>query len=179
MVRAVHLRRLVDGRPGLVKMRLSHNSWRGLEMKIGTRVTFTTAAICLLAFLSPMARGEVKLSPLFGDHMVLQRDAQVPIWGTADAGEEVTVTVGEKKASATADGSGKWMAKVGPLAAGGPVELSITSNQGSSRSIKDVLVGEVWVCSGQSNMEMSVNSSGNAEQERNSANYPAIRMFTV
>src|SRR4051795_2420097 len=103
----LRVRLLIRLRPGKNCHDSSH-SRRGPDMKMHTRVTFTTAAICLLAFCSPTARAEVKLSPLFADHMVLQRDAQVPIWGTADAGEEITVTVGESKANATADGSGKW-----------------------------------------------------------------------
>jgi sialate O-acetylesterase len=147
-------------------------------MRTTRRVIFATLAACLLTGLAAPAQADLKLSPLFGDHMVLQQGQPVPLWGTADANDTITVTVGDQKATATADGSGKWMAKVGPLPAGGPVEVSV-AGKGSTVSIKDVLVGEVWVCSGQSNMEMSVNSSANVEQERAGANYPQIRMFTV
>ena len=141
---------------------------------------FCTAVVTTLLLLCPAVRAvaEVKVSPLFADHMVLQHGAEVPVWGTAAAGEAVTVSVADRKASATADASGKWITKVGPLPAGGPFELTITGKN-NNLSIKDVLVGEVWVCSGQSNMEWSVNASGNPEQERAAANYPAIRMFTV
>jgi sialate O-acetylesterase len=109
--------------------------------------------------------------------MVLQQGIEAPIWGTADAGEDVVVTIGSQKATAKADASGKWATKVGPLKPGEPLEVIIA---GKNRiALKDVLVGEVWVCSGQSNMEWNVNNSANVEQERAQANYPGIRMFTV
>ena len=137
--------------------------------------------LCTLAlFLAPpTARADVKLSPMFGDHMVLQQGMPVPVWGTADANEEVTVTLGGQTAKATADGSGKWVAKLAPLTASSqPAQLTVKGK--NEVAIKDVLVGEVWVCSGQSNMEMNVASSLRAEQERNeAANYPNVRMFTV
>jgi sialate O-acetylesterase len=157
---------------------LNRNSSRGKHMSTSRRVTLTTLSACLLVCLTTAARADVKLSPLFSDHMVLQQGQPVPVWGTADAGDTVTVTVGDQKATATADGSGKWTAKVGPLPAGGPVEVSVTGKK-NNVSIKDVLVGEVWVCSGQSNMEWVVNNSNNVEQERTAANYPQVRMFTV
>jgi sialate O-acetylesterase len=146
-------------------------------MKPTRRVTPPTFAVCLLAVAAASARAEVRLSPLFNDHMVLQQGTPVPVWGTADAGEQVTVTVGDARATATAGPDGKWTAKVGPLAAGGPVEVAISGK--NTIRIQDVLVGEVWVCSGQSNMEWTVNASASAEQERAAANYPAVRMFTV
>jgi sialate O-acetylesterase len=142
------------------------------------RVALVAALVCLLSALPRPAAAEVKVSPLFVDHMVLQQGMAVPVFGTADANEQVTVTVGDAKATATADASGKWNAKVGPLQAGGPVELTI-AGKGNTLTVKDVLVGEVWVCSGQSNMEWVVANSNNFPEERNSANYPAIRMFTV
>ena len=142
------------------------------------RACVTAVTTCVLALLAGSARADVKLSPLFADHMVLQQGTAVPVWGTADAGEQVTVSAGEQKATATAGADGKWTVKIGPLAAGGqPLELKVAGK--NTLTIRDVLVGEVWVCSGQSNMEWSVNASANAEQERAAANYPAIRMFTV
>lgn len=143
------------------------------------RVIFTAVAAGLLGWLPAPAGAEVKVSPLFSDHMVLQQGAQVPVWGTGDAGEAVTVSLGDKKANATADAAGKWVVKVGPLsAAATPVELTI-AGKGNTLTIKDVLVGEVWVCSGQSNMEWTVNNSDNPDKERSDANHPTIRMFTV
>jgi len=147
-------------------------------MKTSHRVALVTTFLCLASALSRPVAAEVKVSPLFTDHMVLQQGMAVPVFGTADANEQVTVTVGDAKATATADASGKWLAKVGPLQAGEPVELTI-AGKGNTLTVKDVLVGEVWVCSGQSNMEWVVANSNNFQEERNSANYPAIRMFTV
>src|SRR2546421_3872145 len=127
------------------------------------------AALWLCTLLLPAAglRAEVKLSPLFGDHMVLQQGIPVPIWGTADAGESVTVTVGPSKATATADGSGKWSVKLPQLTAapgGAPLEMTVSGKDAAKLlSVKDVLVGEVWVCSGQSNMEWVVSNSNNFE----------------
>src|SRR3954471_8320701 len=83
--------------------------------------------LCTLVLVvsAPSARADVKLSPMFGDHMVLQQGMPVPVWGTADANEEVTVTLGGQSAKATADGSGKWVAKLAPLTASSqPAQLT-------------------------------------------------------
>ncbi len=117
------------------------------------------------------------LHPLFTDHMVLQRDAKAPVWGWTEPGQKVTVAMSGKRAEAVADGAGKWQAKIGPFAAGGPYVLTVTGPK--SVTISDVLVGDVWICSGQSNMEMSVLSSKNAKDEISQANFPQIRLFTV
>src|SRR4051812_43114778 len=138
------------------------------------------ALLCSLLLLpAASARADVKLSPLFGDHMVLQQGIAVPVWGTADANEPVTVTFGDQTANASADGSGKWTAKLPAMPASAkPAALTVKGK--NTLTVNDVLVGEVWVCSGQSNMEMSVDSSMRAEQERSEAgNYPLVRMFTV
>lgn len=120
---------------------------------------------------------EVRLPSCVSDHMVLQRDLAVPIWGWADAGETVTVTMADRSQSTTADGDGRWSVRLKKLSAGGPHTLRVTGS--NTITIDDVLVGEVWVCSGQSNMAMAVRSSANAEEEIASANYPQIRMFTA
>ncbi len=96
----------------------------------------------------------VKPAPVFADHMVLQRELDVPVWGTADAGEEVAVAFAGQRLTATADEQGQWMVQLKGLQANAePQELTITGKD-SSVTIRDVLVGEVWLCSGQSNMEM-------------------------
>ena len=147
------------------------------------------AAALLLAALIPCSHAEVKLASPFTDHMVLQRDAKVPIWGTADAGETVTVEfVGQIK-SATADANGKWLVKLDPLPASAePRQLLVRGNRQSAiENLKcdDVLVGEVWLASGQSNMDFTMSKKvkyfagvANEEQEIAAANYPLIRMFT-
>jgi len=140
--------------------------------------------LCTLLLSAAGLRAEVKVSPLFGDHMVLQQGIPVPVWGTADAGEGITVTLGEQRVIGNADAAGKWTVKLPQMAAaagGAPLEMTVTGKDASkSVTIKDVLVGEVWVCSGQSNMEWVVANSNNFEQEKaQSASFPQVRMFTV
>jgi sialate O-acetylesterase len=126
----------------------------------------------LLAASAP--RAEVSLHPLFSDHMVLQQGIPAPVWGTAAAGEEVTVSFAGQKKSARAGADGRWMVKLDPMKPGGPHEMTI-----GTVTLKNVLVGEVWVCSGQSNMEWSVKASKNAPEEIAAAAFPLIRLFTV
>ena len=141
-------------------------------------------ASCFFLLLAVACSAEVKPSALFSDHMVLQRGMQVPVWGTANPGEKVKVTLNGKSAVATAAADGKWMVRLRNLKAGGPYEMRI---QGSnSITIKDVLIGEVWLGSGQSNMVFTVSKkaasfAGMLEEDKEiaDANYPTIRMFTV
>ncbi len=107
--------------------------------------------------------------------MVLQRDIPAPIWGWTTPGKEVTVTLNGKSAAAVADADGKWIVKIGPFAAGGPFTLSVQGPE--SASLEDVLIGDVWIFSGQSNMEMGVHNVNNAKEEIASANFPQIRLF--
>ncbi|PYM16018.1 MAG: sialate O-acetylesterase [Verrucomicrobia bacterium] len=134
--------------------------------------------LCLVLICSTLllARAEVKLPGLFSDGMVLQQGVRAPIWGWADAGEEVTVSFRGKKASATAS-DGKWRVKLPVQKAGGPDTLIV---EGKNRiELKNVLVGEVWICSGQSNMEFPLSHSFESENDiANSAN-PNLRLFPV
>jgi sialate O-acetylesterase len=130
--------------------------------------------ILLLAMVS-VAGAEVKMPAMFADHMVLQRDMAVPIWGTAAPGEKVTVELAGQKKTATADAAGKWMVKLDPLKAGDkPLEMKV-----GSLVIKDVLVGEVWLASGQSNMGSPVSSLSDADKVLAQAEDPQLRFFTV
>ena len=124
------------------------------------------------------ASAEVKLPAIFTDNAVLQRGLPAPIWGWADEGEKVTVTLGQqtKTATPTAPG-GKWMVKLDALEAGGPYTLTVAGK--NSITLKNIMVGEVWVCSGQSNMQMSVQGSNNSVQEIAAANFPKIRLISV
>ena len=131
----------------------------------------------LILAASGAARADVRLPSVFGDHMVLQQKTEAAVWGWADPGEEVTVTLGEAKATAKANGEGKWLAKVATPAAGGPHELVVKGK--NEVKLADVLVGEVWIASGQSNMEWSVMQSSNAADEIKAANHPQIRMIKV
>lgn len=133
--------------------------------------------IPILVALAGVAGADVSLPHLFADHMVLQRGREVRVWGKADAGEAVTVRFRGEESRATAGDDGRWEAWIGPLAAGGPDELVVSGK--NEIKIADVLVGEVWVCSGQSNMQWSVKISGNPEAEIAAANHPNIRLFQV
>lgn len=131
----------------------------------------------MLAAVAAPARADVKLPAVIGDHMVIQQGMPVPIWGWADSGEEVTVSAAGQKKTATA-AEGKWVVRLDALKAGGePIEIKITGK--NEITLKDVLVGEVWVCSGQSNMEWPVRLANNPDGEIKAANYPQIRLFTV
>ena len=135
-------------------------------------------SIALICCLSGAALADVALHSLFTDHMVVQQKMKIPVWGTAAPGEEVTVTLGKRKASATACDNGEWIVKLKPLKPGAPLEL-VVQGTNNTVTVKDVLVGEVWVCSGQSNMQFNVANSNNAEQEVAEAKYPGIRLFSV
>ena len=126
---------------------------------------------------SSLVLSDVSLPAVFSDHMVLQRGPAVPVWGKADPGEKVTVEVAGRKASATADGEGSWKVRMNLPQAGGPFELVVSGK--NKVTFKDVLVGEVWVCSGQSNMQWPVQRAMNAKEEIARADYPNLRLFTV
>ena len=121
---------------------------------------------------------DVKMPAIFGDHMVLQEKAVLPVWGTADPGEKVTVTLGAQKASATADANGKWMVKLAPLPnVAAPMTMTVTGK--NTLTFSDVVAGEVWICSGQSNMEFYLKGAHNAATELPKANDPQLRLFHV
>jgi sialate O-acetylesterase len=127
--------------------------------------------------VSSSARADVKLASLFAEHVVLQQGVPLPVWGTAGADEQVTVTVAGQSAQATADEKGKWVAKLPALTAGGPHTLVAKGK--NEVKVGDVMVGEVWIASGQSNMEWQVRNGSATAQEIASANMPGLRMFTV
>ncbi len=149
-------------------------------MRLDRRVKLACALSCLTVFLllpASAARGEVRLPHVFGSHMVLQRDIVLRVWGWADPGEEVAVRLAGHHASTEADARGRWDVKLPPLKAGGPHTMTIEG--GNRITLEDVLVGEVWLCSGQSNMEMGINKVANGEQEAAGADYPNIRLFRL
>jgi len=137
---------------------------------------FLLLPIFVLCFLAYAVRAEVRLPALFSDNMVLQQGMDVPVWGWADDGEEVKVTFRGKTVKAKAKG-GKWMLKLGKFKAGGPDELLV---EGKNRiELKNVLVGEVWVCSGQSNMEMALNNVFEGKEEVARSSNKQLRLFHV
>jgi sialate O-acetylesterase len=121
---------------------------------------------------------QVKLARLFSDHVVLQRQKPIPVWGWATPQEKVTVTLGGQTLAATADTSGKWIVRFAPLEAGGPYQMTATAKSGKA-AVEDILIGEVWLCSGQSNMEFKVQQANNFEEEKKNADFPKIRHFNV
>jgi sialate O-acetylesterase len=141
------------------------------------RLHANISAIALFLLIAGPASADVKLPAIFGNGMVLQREMPVPVWGWDAPGTEVTVAAGDAKASAKADGTGAWSVKLPALKAGGPIEVTVTGT--STVKFADVLMGEVWICSGQSNMEMTVGSSDRAQEEIASARYPKIRHIKI
>jgi sialate O-acetylesterase len=131
----------------------------------------------LLLILSTAARGEVKVPAIFGDHMVLQRGMKIPIWGTADAGEKVTVKLANQERATTADEHGKWRVTLDPVAANGSLVVTIAGT--NTITLHDVLVGEVWLASGQSNMSFELRNAANGTDAVRQADQPTMRLFTV
>jgi len=120
---------------------------------------------------------DVRLPQIFANGMVLQRNQPIAVWGWADPGEQVTVTLNNQQKQATAGADGTWKLALSNEQAGGPFELVVKGK--NTVTLSDVLIGEVWVCSGQSNMQWTVGNSNNAEQEVASANYPQIRQVEI
>jgi len=149
-----------------------------IQRKVGF-VKIGILTISLLLAVTVEVLGNVKLPAIIGDNMVLQRNSQVPIWGWADPGEEIRVSVSWHSMEwvIKADKDGKWLFKVTSPKEGGPYEMTLRGS--NAVTIKNILVGEVWVCSGQSNMELAVRQVNNAQKEIADADYPNIRLFTV
>jgi len=140
-----------------------------------------TLSVCFLLALNICLQGQrsfaaVKPHALISESMVLQEGMKVPIWGTADDGEKVTIRFQGQEVSATAK-DGKWLVHLEELKAGGPFEMTIAGS--NTIHFKNVLVGEVWVCSGQSNMEFQLRSSAEPEKVIAESKNPMIRLFTV
>jgi sialate O-acetylesterase len=147
------------------------------------RLTLAAALAALATCAAPAARADVKPHALFSDGMVLQQGVACPVWGTADRGEEFSVIlqVGPEKVGSggiRADKDGRWRYDLPKAAPGGPYTLTI-GNAKKSVTLKDVYVGEVWVCSGQSNMEWSVSASADAGAVIKASANPKIRLFKV
>lgn len=139
-------------------------------------IRFSLLAILFAACLATV-QADIRLPAIFTEHMVLQQGREIPVWGWGEAGEAVTVSLCGKDATTTTGADGKWMTKLPALTAGGPFEMKIVGK--NTVTFADVLIGEVWVCSGQSNMEWTVKLSLNPEQEIAAATHPNLRLFTV
>lgn len=134
------------------------------------------ALVCLLGSQS-IAQAELKLPSIFGDSMVVQRDQEIHVWGWTTPGQAVTAQLGDRSGQTTANGEGRFDLMIDSLPAGGPYELSVQADE--QKVFTDVLVGEVWVCSGQSNMAWPVQTANDADLEMLSANYSNIRLISV
>lgn len=132
----------------------------------------------LAVFLTLSAPATVTLPAIFKHHMVLQRDQPVPVWGWAEPGQEINVKFAEQAKIAHADKNGRWKVVLDPMPASSDPEILRVSGQ-STEVIRDVVVGDVWLCSGQSNMAMTVKGVDGAEKEIAAADFPLIRMFFV
>ena len=131
-----------------------------------------------LLFISQLTFAQLKVARLFSDHVVLQRQKLIPVWGWATAKDKITVTLAGQTQTAITDANGRWALKFNPLEAGGPHVMSVSA-KANSLKINDILIGEVWLCSGQSNMEWSVKQADNYLKEKKNANFPQIRHFYV
>jgi sialate O-acetylesterase len=134
-------------------------------------------AMLTTLFIASNSSADLKLPAMFTDHAVLQRDMRVPVWGWAEPGEKVTVAIAGQTHKATADDKGKWRVTLDPLKVGKPLSLVV---EGKNRvELKDILVGEVWLCSGQSNMEFALSRANDGDLEVAAANHPNIRLVRV
>ena len=137
------------------------------------------AALLLMAAAAGAAQAQPRLAPVFTDHAVVQRDRPLTIWGTAAPGEQVSVALGSVVRSSRADPAGGWRVELPPLPAGGPHRLVVTGASGRSNAAEDILVGDVWLCSGQSNMEFPISRALNGDSEVAAADDPNVRVLTV
>jgi sialate O-acetylesterase len=136
-----------------------------------------TAAMVWFGAGLPSARAEVRLPKVFGSHMVLQQEMPLVVWGWAQPNETVTVTLASATAQAQANEHGEWKVVLPAMKAGGPFTLKVTGS--SSVVFDDVMIGEVWLCSGQSNMEMGIGMARDAQKEIAEANDPGLRLLLV
>ena len=143
----------------------------------------TILLTCLMSSLVSTAPAEVRLPHLLDHNMILQRDMPIPVWGWANANEKVTVRLGKSSTSATAGANGQWSVKLPKMPAGGPYEMTVAGV--NTLTLTNVLIGEVWVCSGQSNMAKPIGIHPgqqpclNYEKEIAAADYPQIRLMEV
>ncbi len=138
----------------------------------------TLSILVILGWSSTIANADVRLPGFFGNHMVLQQKQPIQVWGWADANESITATIGSSSASTTAGADGKWRLELPAMpASNDAVTLTIKGN--NTVELTDVLIGEVWLCSGQSNMEWTVSRSSDSKNEIAAAKYPLIRHIKV
>lgn len=131
--------------------------------------------VASLMLLSGVSHAELKMPNIFGNHMVVQQKAPIRVWGWTVPGQEVTVDFAGASVSGKAGADGRFDLSLAAVPAGGPHQLTVTADE--TKTFEDVLVGEVWICSGQSNMQWAVRSSNDADLERLAAKWPSLRMI--
>lgn len=136
---------------------------------------FRVLTVLAVALAATVSEAALRLPNIFSDHMVVQQKMPIRVWGWTTAGQEVTVEMGGKSVSGKAGADGRFDVSLPELPAGGPHVLTVRADE--TRTINDVLVGEVWICSGQSNMQWSVNASNDPDLEKLAAKFPNIRMI--
>ncbi len=149
-----------------------------LERNVMKRILLTVCCAVFGMSFAATARADVKLPAVLDSHMVLQRDRPLPIWGWADPGEEVTVTLDAQKASTKADGKGNWSVTLKPVQADGKAHTMTIAGK-NTIVLEDLLIGEVWLGSGQSNMQWSINQSQMKKEYTAAADRPMVRLFNV
>jgi sialate O-acetylesterase len=140
-----------------------------------TRMLATLLGVGILA--GGRCHADVTLPAIFSDNMVLQHDIRISVWGKGDPGESVTVQLGPDSTQTTAGPDGAWAAKLDPLPAGGPYDLTVSGK--NSVTVHNVAIGEVWVCAGESNMEYKVSAAKDADKEMADADLPMLRLYVV
>ncbi len=133
----------------------------------------------VLAMGALPGRSEITLAPLFGDHAVLQREKPVPVWGTANPGEKISVKFGGQVVGSTADARGHWIVYLEPLAASAEAATLTVSGKDSEIALQDIVVGEVWLASGQSNMEWPVSYLRDDEKRLTAIDLPLVRQLRI
>ncbi|WP_417734722.1 sialate O-acetylesterase [Rosistilla oblonga] len=142
------------------------------------RQIFSLSIAMSLALVASSSHAEVKLASIFSDSMVLQRELPAPVWGWADAGEEVTVTLGSQTKKTKAGDDGRWQVQLENLQANATGQKLVVAGS-NTIELNDVLIGEVWICSGQSNMEWPLSKATNGSEEVAASDHPQIRLFNV
>jgi sialate O-acetylesterase len=133
--------------------------------------------VVVIAFNILISKADVHIADIFSDNMVLQRNLNVKVWGNASPGEKLSLSFNGQRHTTKADKKGNWLVVLCPMKAGGPLNMTISGK--NEIVLKNILIGDVWLCSGQSNMQMKVSETNNAETEIEKANYPNIRLFDV
>ena len=131
----------------------------------------------LVILMAGNSFAQVRLSPIFSSNMVLQQGMEIPVWGEASPGEKITVTLDKNTVAVKANKEGKWTLRLPSMNYGGPFNMIIKGK--NLQTLENVMIGEVWVCSGQSNMEFPLKGAKNGDAEIAASDYPAIRLFTV